>query len=244
VTTFGVCGTYLLVADDVGSLLPDTTSFKLTKYWSSSSNAVNSIGPTAVPSDGYIGSGIDNNSVFYTASTWPKTKVLLHFDNVGGNPIDESGREWTFNVGGGEITNDYPKFGLGGLSANTILAEGVHASSSEDFHFGTGDFEIEFYVRTSSGALPTDLLSFTGILDVTFSGETGMICLRDTSLGESVFSNSYTPPLVDSHILITINRISGVVYFYIEGISFGGGSFENDFALPGGNIYFPHWLVS
>ena len=109
------------------------------QWWVQTYNAVGN-GPLSAEMDFTI----------FISHTDAYTKSLLHFDGAdgGGTFIDEMGKFWT-PAGNAVTKTDFKKFGT---ASSYFPGEGLYLSTpdSTDFHFGTGDFTIDFWVNTTS----------------------------------------------------------------------------------------------
>ena len=83
------------------------------------------------------------------------TKLLMHFDGTNNSTafIDETGK--TLNSSNAVINTTVKKFGTGAGYFNGSSYVSVPTQYNSDFHFGTGDFTIEFwyYATAESGSL-------------------------------------------------------------------------------------------
>ena len=83
---------------------------------------------------------------------FPKVKLLLPFDGSNGatttNDESNSTHSVTF-AGGAQISTAESKFGGSSLYLNGDSGTKLTISQSSDFDFGTGDFTIEFWIKTS-----------------------------------------------------------------------------------------------
>ena len=82
----------------------------------------------------------------------PKVKLLLPFDgsNAATTTNDESNSTHSVTfAGGAQISTAESKFGGSSLYLNGDSGTKLTISQSSDFDFGTGDFTIEFWIKTS-----------------------------------------------------------------------------------------------
>jgi len=165
---------------------------------------------------------------------------LLHLDNVDGEPTDETGRSWEFAVEGAAISDVKKKFGAGSLEPFGSNSEGIKTGPSDDFNFGTGDFEFEFYLDdVSRGVLSSD-----GSFELEYRDTMGeaphYFRFKDLVTGEKINSDAYEI-VGGTWILLTVNRISGVIHFYVDGVSYGGGAFAYSIGGAQGTagLFFP-----
>ena len=83
---------------------------------------------------------------------YPKVKLHLPFDGSNGatttNDESNSTHSVTF-AGGAQISTAESKFGGSSLYLNGDSGTKLTISQSSDFDFGTGDFTIEFWIKTS-----------------------------------------------------------------------------------------------
>src|SRR5690606_12977607 len=77
--------------------------------------------------------------------------ALLHFNGVDGSQavIDETGRYWTVYQDA-QLDTAQSVFGGSSLLLGATGVTRVAAASSSDFQYGTGDFTIEFWFRTTT----------------------------------------------------------------------------------------------
>jgi hypothetical protein len=83
---------------------------------------------------------------------FPKVKLLLPFDgsNAATTTNDESNSAHSVTfAGGAQISTAESKFGGSSLYLNGDSGTKLTISQSSDFDFGTGDFTIEFWIKTS-----------------------------------------------------------------------------------------------
>ena len=83
---------------------------------------------------------------------FPKVKLLLPFDgsNAATTTNDESNSTHSVTfAGGAQISTAESKFGGSSLYLNGDSGTKLTISQSSDFDFGTGDFTIEFWIKTS-----------------------------------------------------------------------------------------------
>ena len=83
---------------------------------------------------------------------FPKVKLLLPFDgsNAATTTNDESNSTHSVTfAGGAQISTAESKFGGSSLYLNGESVTKLSISQSSDFDFGTGDFTIEFWIKTS-----------------------------------------------------------------------------------------------
>jgi hypothetical protein len=78
------------------------------------------------------------------------TKALLHFNGTDESNTftDESGKEWTA-AGNAQLDTSQKKFGTASLYLDGS-GDYISTPDSDDFTFGSGDFTIDFWWRTSS----------------------------------------------------------------------------------------------
>lgn len=76
-----------------------------------------------------------------------KTSSLLHFDN---SLVDDNGRVWT-NNGAATFDATNKKFGTHAISFNGVN-QWIDTPASDDFSFGSDDFTIDFWVRSTNFA--------------------------------------------------------------------------------------------
>ena len=84
---------------------------------------------------------------------FPKVKLLLPFDgsNSATTTNDESNSTHSVTfAGGAQISTAESKFGGSSLYLNGDSGTKLTISQSSDFDFGTGDFTIEFWIKTST----------------------------------------------------------------------------------------------
>ena len=83
---------------------------------------------------------------------FPKVKLLLPFDgsNAATTTNDESNSTHSVTfAGGAQISTAESKFGGSSLYLNGDSGTKLTISQSSDFDFGTGDFTVEFWIKTS-----------------------------------------------------------------------------------------------
>jgi hypothetical protein len=87
------------------------------------------------------------------------TKLLLHMNGADASTTftDEAGHTMTA-VGNAQIDTAQSKFGgASGLFDGT--GDRVTTPDSDDWHFGSGDFTIDFWIRTAADAADYDIVS-------------------------------------------------------------------------------------
>ena len=83
---------------------------------------------------------------------FPNVKLLLPFDGSNGATSTTDSSNSTHSVtfaGGAQISTAESKFGGSSLYLNGDSGTKLTISQSSDFDFGTGDFTIEFWIKTS-----------------------------------------------------------------------------------------------
>ena len=168
--------------------------------------------------------------------------ALLHLDElVIGEPnsvVDDTGRVWTTVYSDVVVATPTPKYGVGCFMQTG--QQHVSTESSIDFAFGTGDFEIEFYIWNDLGSLPYNLFNSWGSMKILWNGS--MFRVNHTASGENVYSAEYIPVVEEAWVFLTVNRIDGVIHFYVDGVSYGGDISVHDFQQPDEQgVKFPHY---
>lgn len=81
---------------------------------------------------------------------WANVVSLLHFDGANGSGTftDQTGKTWT-KIGAPNITTSTAVFGQSGEFSST---ESLNSPVSVDFNFGTQDFTIEGWFKTSNAS--------------------------------------------------------------------------------------------
>lgn len=159
---------------------------------------------------------------------WDKVVALLHFD---GDLTDETGRVWE-SVGSSVVSSDESVFGGSSLKVPTAAGL-VRAADSADFDFGSGDFTIEFFLRSTS------VTPWASYVDKRESGafHAPFAIQRDSSANRIRFSSAYMagswpvvitathpPGHVWTHVVY--QRRGGVFQAFLGGVqvgSFDGG---------------------
>lgn len=163
------------------------------------------------------------------------TVSLLHFNGSGGSTTftDESGKTWTRNAVGAQLSTVSPKFGSACLSNGSV---GVFTADHADFDFGAGDFTIEFWTNLASMTSPTGGATCTLLSKgptsgfrpfvITFNSNGTINCFASTSgSGWDVqFSSSSGVLGTGTWRHIAMVRDGATVRGFHEGTQFGSGA--------------------
>lgn len=119
----------------------------------------------------------------------------------------------------------------------------LSATNSSNFAFGTGDFTIEFWIRGdasfNSTLLITNRIPGSGTAGVWGIRYNGYLHFKELNSGEpGVSSTSPWSPAYDTWYHIAVERVSGYVTLYVDGVSIGGGTFATNFSTTGGSTVF------
>lgn len=150
--------------------------------------------------------------------------ALLHFNGVDGSQavIDETGRYWTVYQDA-QLDTAQSVFGGSSLLLTNTGVTRVASASSSDFQYGTGDFTIEFWFRTT-----TVSPSFQILWDqrTTVGAElVPTIYLAGSSLRYRVAgSDIITGPTVsvDTWYHVAVCRAGGFTRLFVNGVQQGG----------------------
>lgn len=169
-----------------------------------------------------ISKGIARWTANFTPSTTPYTydatydEVLLHFDADGTTFTDESGKTWTAN---GNVNCVGIKFdGMGWFDGN---GDYITTPDSDDFHFGTGDFSADFWVKIPSGTQHT-------IFEQAVDSNNFQICYLDSNIiiytcySASAYVMRVTAPFTispNTWYHIALARSGSTFYIFVDGVS-------------------------
>lgn len=97
---------------------------------------------------------------------------LLHFDGADTSTTftDEIGNTWTAS-GNAQIDTAQSKFG-GASGLFDGSGDYIHTANSTDFHFGSGDFTIEFFARINTALTAGNFYGLAGLWGGTTSPST------------------------------------------------------------------------
>lgn len=155
---------------------------------------------------------------------WDNTVLLLHFDGVNNGTIfvDSGPKSKDLVVAGSVITRtDIFKFGQ---SADFGSSGGAIATNvgTDDFAFGTGDFTVELWIRTTN-------LAPQYVLDNLVLGDGGTWALIINAAGDgtvgwwtgagvgTLVASSTTTPADQGWVHIAVVRESGALGIYVNG---------------------------
>lgn len=147
----------------------------------------------------------------------------LHMNGTNGSTIfsGEEGTAWTTNGNAYISTNRY-KYG-GGSGAFSGTTGYISTPSSSAFNFGTNNFTIEFWINiTSIGSTNDHIISKSNNprtqgwgLDCSGGNDSGWDFWMGNDSRGQVFFNAPIPNKTWTYI--TIERLSGTIYLYING---------------------------
>ena len=158
------------------------------------------------------------------------TKALLHFngDDNSTTFTDEIGKTWT-RSGDAHIHTGEKKFGTASGYFDGS-GDNIHTPNHDDFEFGSGNFTIDFWVKSTQTTQYAALIS----KDNTSAGTTGQWCLltSGSSFGSIQFYcynyNNFVAPMLDtagslfntnSWVHIALVRHGNVWTLYVNGVS-------------------------
>lgn len=188
------------------------------------------------------------------------TKLLLHMEGTGNSFIDSSTTSKTITANG-DVTQTTAQYKFGSKSA-VFDGNGDYLSlaDSDDWNFGTGDFTIDFWLRSPDivPAAHQDILQHTG----TGSGVDAIqLTLRDDGKlqcavfdeATNIINLSVTHSMDDNtwyHIALVRNN--NTFTFYVNGVSIGNitdadaiPDYENELKIGSGHAGhadFDGWL--
>jgi len=140
-----------------------------------------------------------------------------------------------------------PKLGTGMCSImQSELA--AYTGISSDFEIGTQDFTVQAYMywdTVVSGCNPEWFFMMPTTLEITFFGDPsfGIYTMKVFAIAtmHEVYSNSFTFPQ-NTWVHFAVVRYSGVLTFYMDGLSIGSDSLTDYIACPtDSSICFPGW---
>jgi len=195
-------------------------------------------------------------SALYTANFTPATSSLSSVSNTqlltlqyrrGENNhrfVDQGGRKYPVLRNGQVSQGSFSPFSPAGWSVYFGgSTDYLTAPSSTDYTFGTGDFTIEAWVYAIASSTQSGETYFPIASTHAFFGSgqtvnwafiwatTGGPALRiggyDGGSNNSISSSAYTLPS-NRWVHVAAVRISGVVTFYADGVSYGGGSYTRN----------------
>lgn len=153
------------------------------------------------------------------------TVLLLHLDGTNGSTtitdasIGNSGAHSLSTSGGGALDTSQLKFGTASWKGPTSSAS-ISTSSSADWQFGSGDFTIDFWIRTSditktaepynqvSGAQQAVIQCTSGLSFLVV--DTGPTTIANYSVA-NVFSNT-------TWVHVEIGRQGTTLYMFVGGV--------------------------
>lgn len=164
---------------------------------------------------------------------WTSVSCLLHFDGANGSTTftDQKGKTFT-RVGNTQIsTAQYMFGGASGLFDGS--GDNINAPQNADFQFGTGDFTVECWIRTS--------VKDCVISDLRVNPNTGIVFYTKATTGYlGAFANvgSMVEVLGTTNVCdgnwhhVAFVRVSGTLSIYLDGVLNGSGAMANNLNQP------------
>lgn len=149
--------------------------------------------------------------------------VLLHMNGADTSTTftDESGKTWATH-GDAQIDTDYSIFGgASGLFDGT--GDYLSTDNSSDFDFGTGDWTIDFWIRTNGNTSNNGIISagnFSPFIGWSIFNNGSLIGLSSDASGTFTTDISYTfggPPEYWRHVAFV--RYGNILTLYVNGAS-------------------------
>jgi len=201
-------------ADNVFTITPTTTeayagTFTLTFSVTDGANIVNDVNSFSL--------------VFVTLVQNSKyTSALITTDGTTGNNTtftDSSSNALTITTAGAPLSQSFSPYRSGGYSVEIDASAGswIQAQSHSDFAFGTGDFTVEFWMKSQKSD------QWLLLIDQQYQAQGVSIWINPTN--ELVYyPNSSTPALtsqaltMSDWIHVALVRNSGTTKFYVNGV--------------------------
>ena len=153
---------------------------------------------------------------------WDKVVLAMHMDDTG--LTDVKGHTVALN-GGAARSSAWSKFG--GYSLE-IPSSGsyVRVSASADFAFGTGDFDVSFFVRLDASGtqymMQSDAIGTSGSDKWWIGYVSGQLGIGQHSTANKV---AYTCTMnTGTEYYVRVCRVSGVTYVFLDGALLGSAS--------------------
>lgn len=184
---------------------------------------------SAYPMHGFIaGFRIIKGAALYTANFTPpttpvtavtNTSLLLNFTNAG--IYDNTGLNNLETVGNAQISTSVKKYGTGALYFDGS-GDWLNGGNGSEVSFGTGDFTIEFFAKTTSSPTYKGILS--GVEKVGSNGLQGVFSVELSALRGFLFHGNQTyvnasdvNPDDDQWHHWAVSRSSGVIRLFKDG---------------------------
>jgi len=171
---------------------------------------------------------IPSSNPIYAAVDDSYTVSLLHFNGANGMQTftDESGKTWTAH---GAAYTDTTVYKFGSASGNFPGSSNwIDVPDNSDFHLGSGDFTIDFWMRLSTGSSGSEQ-RIAGQMDSSFTLSSVSFYfykLTDNTLNGGIFagSNSYiahSDTALSENVWyhIALIRNANILTLYINGIA-------------------------
>ena len=153
--------------------------------------------------------------------SYPSVSLLLHGDGVNGGTVftDNSPRPKTATRGGGAITSTADSQFGGSSLAFDGSGDYLSFPAHDDFQFGTGDFSIEFWIKTTATNSPV-------LVDYYTAAQPGwQLSLNSTGkllwYTTSTIKTGAVSVNTGSWVFVSVVRSSGNLQFYINGTADG-----------------------
>ncbi len=174
---------------------------------------------------------------------YANVSLLLHCDGADGSTTftdNGPGAKTVSATGGANVKTSSAKFGTGGCLLD-VTGDYLSVPASSDFAFGTGDFTVEFWIKTSDSGESVIVDQFSS--GSTFSSwqlnvKSGVLSwYRRLAGGASSYLLSGSTTVSDNawhHI--AVNRASNTLRFFVDGVADGSVTDAADYATSVVNL--------
>jgi hypothetical protein len=172
----------------------------------------------------------------YTIPAEPQfylNSMLVHADgsNLANNNIilDSSSTNATVTRNGSTTQGTFSPFNLNGWSGSfNGSSDGLTLAGSSAFAFGTGDFTIEFWMRSTSGATSMNLIWMTSSWAIIVYSNSSIYYQSVQAVTNVIGGVSYGSLMDGNWHHVALCRASGQVRFFIDGTPIGTATTDNN----------------